>query len=31
MPVFTATGCSPGTVLPVYVNPADPSDYILVW
>ena len=31
MPVFAATRMQPGTVLPVYVNPGDPSDYILVW
>ena len=31
MPVFAATRMQPGMVLPVYVNPSDPSDYILVW
>ena len=31
MPVFAATRMQPGTVLPVYANPSDPSDYILVW
>ncbi|HET7417145.1 MAG TPA: hypothetical protein VFJ61_05945 [Solirubrobacterales bacterium] len=31
MPVFAAARMQPGLVLPVYVNPGDPSDYILVW
>ena len=31
MPVFTAHRMEPGTVLPVYANPSDPSDYVLVW
>ena len=31
MPIFAATRMQPGTVLPVYVNPSDPSDYVLVW
>ena len=31
MPVFTATRMVPGMVLPVYVSPEDPSDFILVW
>jgi len=31
MPVFAATRMQPGTVLPVYVNPSDPADFILVW
>ena len=31
MPVFAAARMQPGTVLPVYVNPSDPADYILVW
>jgi hypothetical protein len=31
MPVFAATRMQPGTVLPIYVNPTDPSDYVLVW
>lgn len=31
MPVFAATRMQPGTVLPVYVNPSNPAEYILVW
>jgi hypothetical protein len=31
MPVFAATRMEPGLVLPVYANPEDPSDFILVW
>lgn len=31
MPVFAANRMQPGLTLPVYVNPRDPSDFILVW
>ncbi|HEX7278866.1 MAG TPA: phage holin family protein [Solirubrobacterales bacterium] len=31
MPVFAARRMEPGLTLPVYVNPQDPSDFILVW
>jgi hypothetical protein len=31
MPVFAALRMQPGLVLPVYVNPTDPGDYVLVW
>jgi hypothetical protein len=31
MPVFAAVRMQPGLKLPVYVNPSDPGDYILVW
>lgn len=31
MPVFAASRMQPGLTLPVYVNPKDPSDFILVW
>jgi hypothetical protein len=31
MPVFTADRMAPGLVLPAYFNPADPTDFILVW
>jgi hypothetical protein len=31
MPVFAAMRMQPGVVLPVYVNPQDPDDLILVW
>ena len=31
MPVFAANRMQPGLTLPVYVNPGDPSDFILVW
>jgi len=31
MPVFAAARMQPGLVLPVYVNPEDPSDFVLVW
>ena len=31
MPVFAASRMEPGLTLPVYVNPQDPSDFILVW
>ena len=31
MPVFAANRMQPGLTLPVYVNPQDPSDFILVW
>ncbi len=31
MPVFAAMRMDEGVVLPVYVNPRDPDDLILVW
>ena len=31
MPVFAARRMEPGLTLPVYVNPKDDSDFILVW
>ena len=31
MPVFAASRMEPGLVLPVYVNPEDPDDFVLVW
>lgn len=31
MPVFTANRMAPGLVLPAYVNPKDPNDFVLVW
>jgi hypothetical protein len=31
MPVFAANRMQPGLVLPVHVNPQDPSDFVLVW
>ncbi|HEX6152425.1 MAG TPA: hypothetical protein VFZ19_02780, partial [Solirubrobacterales bacterium] len=31
MPVFAANRMQPGLTLPVYVNPGDPSEFILVW
>jgi len=31
MPVFAATRMEPGLVLPVYVNPQDPREFVLVW
>jgi len=31
MPVFVALRMEPGIVLPVYVNPQDPDDLVLVW
>jgi hypothetical protein len=31
MPVFAANRMQPGSVLPVYANPEDSSDFILVW
>jgi hypothetical protein len=31
MPVFAASRMEPGLVLPAYVNPKDPDDFILVW
>jgi hypothetical protein len=31
MPVFAASRMQPGLTLPVYVNPQDPDDFILVW
>jgi hypothetical protein len=31
MPVFAATRMEPGLVLPAYVNPQDPSEFVLVW
>ena len=31
MPVFAASRMQPGLVLPVYVNPKDPDDFVLVW
>ncbi len=31
MPVFTANRMAAGLVLPVYANPQEPGDFILVW
>jgi hypothetical protein len=31
MPVFAASRMEPGLVLPVYVNPQDPGEFVLVW
>ena len=31
MPVFAARRMEPGLTLPVYVNPGDPGDFVLVW
>jgi hypothetical protein len=31
MPVFTAARMEPGLVLPVYANPQDPGEFVLVW
>lgn len=31
MPVFAATRMEPGLVLPVYANPQDPGEFVLVW
>jgi hypothetical protein len=31
MPVFAASRMEPGLVLPVYVDPEDPGDFVLVW
>jgi hypothetical protein len=31
MPVFAASRMEPGLVLPVYVNPLDPGEFVLVW
>lgn len=31
MPVFSARRMEEGLVLPVYVNPQDPDDFVLVW
>lgn len=31
MSVFAARRMQPGLVLPTYVNPSDPSDFVLVW
>jgi hypothetical protein len=31
MPVFAASRMQPGLVLPVYANPEEPSEFILVW
>lgn len=31
MPVFAASRMQPGLVLPVYANPKDPDDFVLVW
>jgi hypothetical protein len=31
MPVFVATRMKPGLTLPVYVDPSNPKDFILVW
>lgn len=31
MPVFAASRMEPGLVLPVYANPNDPDDFVLVW
>lgn len=31
MPVFAASRMQPGLVLPVYVNPKDADDFVLVW
>lgn len=31
MPVFAASRMEPGLILPVYVNPEDADDFVLVW
>lgn len=31
MPVFTANRMDAGLVLPVYANPEDPAEFVLVW
>lgn len=31
MPVFAARRMEPGLVLPVYANPQDPKEFVLVW
>jgi preprotein translocase subunit YajC len=31
MPVFAARRMEPGLILPVYVDPRDPNEFILVW
>lgn len=31
MPVFAASRMEPGLTLPVYANPKDPADFVLVW
>jgi hypothetical protein len=31
MPVFAASRMEPGLVLPVYVDPQDPDEFVLVW
>ena len=31
MPVFAANRMETGMILPVYVNPRDPSEFVLVW
>jgi hypothetical protein len=31
MPIFAASRMEPGLVLPVYANPKDPDDFVLVW
>jgi hypothetical protein len=31
MPVFAAKRMEPGLILPVYVNPQDPGEFVLVW
>jgi hypothetical protein len=31
MPVFSARRMEEGLILPVYVNPQDPEDFVLVW
>jgi preprotein translocase subunit YajC len=31
MPVFAANRMQPGLTLPVYANPRDPTDFVLVW
>ncbi|HEX3042542.1 MAG TPA: hypothetical protein VHP56_10695 [Solirubrobacterales bacterium] len=31
MPVFAASRMEPGLVLPVYANPQDPGEFVLVW
>ena len=31
MPVFAARRMAPGLTLPVYVNPQDPDEFVLVW
>jgi hypothetical protein len=31
MPVFAAARMQPGLTLPIYVNPENPADFVLVW